>query len=133
MTTMPAQSPFRIMIDGECAICRHEGRMLQRLDKGRGLLKMIDITSETFDPADYGITMDDAMGKIHGVTPEGEVITGMEVFRRAYRAIGLGWLWAPTGWPVLRPIFDLFYRWFARNRFWITGRKNPCEGDRCRV
>jgi predicted DCC family thiol-disulfide oxidoreductase YuxK len=23
---------------------------------------------------------------------------------------------APSGWPVLRPVFDAAYRWFARHR-----------------
>ena len=41
---------------------------------------------------------------------------GLEVFRRAYDAVGLGFVLAPTAWPVLRPIADATYRWFARNR-----------------
>ena len=53
---------------------------------------------------------------IHGVLPDGTVVTRMEVFRRAYRAVGWGWLLAPTGWPVLKPIFDWGYEQFAKRR-----------------
>jgi predicted DCC family thiol-disulfide oxidoreductase YuxK len=128
-----AAAPVTVLIDGDCPLCKHEARLLERLDKGRGRLELIDITAPDFDPARFGRTHDEVMGHIHGVTPEGEVVTGMEVFRQAYRAIGWGWLWAPTGWPVLRPLFDLAYRFFAKHRLRLTGRKDACEDGRCRV
>ncbi len=37
-----------------------------------------------------------AMGTIHGVLPDGRVITNVEVFRKLYEAVGLGWVYAPT-------------------------------------
>jgi predicted DCC family thiol-disulfide oxidoreductase YuxK len=54
--------------------------------------------------------------RFHGVLPAGTVIESVEVFRRAYAAVGLGWLMAPTRWPGLRRLADLAYRIFARNR-----------------
>ena len=67
------------------------------------------------------------MARIHGVLADGTVIEGMEVFRRAYGAVGLGWLLAPTAWPGLRALADAGYRWFARNRLRLTGRGNACD------
>lgn len=93
---------------------------------------MVDITAPGFDPARYGATMDELMGQVHAVAPDGSMVTGMEVFRRAYRAIGLGWLLAPTGWPVLRPIADRLYRWFARVRPRLQ-RRDSCPDGRCRA
>lgn len=122
-----------ILIDGQCPLCRHEARLLEKLDRGRGRLEIIDITGAGFNPAELGVTREDAMGKIHGVTPSGTLVTGVQVFRDAYSAVGWGWLWAPTGWPLLRPIFDAFYRWFARNRYRLTGRADPCTDGRCGV
>jgi predicted DCC family thiol-disulfide oxidoreductase YuxK len=61
------------------------------------------------------------------------VVEGVEVFRRAYAAVGLGWLLAPTRWPGLRRASDAAYRWFARNRLRLTGRPAPCDAERCRV
>lgn len=126
---MMPDSPFRILIDGGCPLCKREGDLLMRLDKGRGGLALEDIAAPGFDPSRYGMTMDDVMARIHGVLPDGRVITGMEVFRRAYSAVGWGWLLKPTAWPILRPIADRFYEWFARNRLRLTGR--GCAGDRC--
>ena len=128
------EDAFTIMIDGECPLCRHEGRLLGRLDRGRGRLRVLDITEPGFDPGDYGRSMDDVMGSIHGVTPDGAVVSGVEVFRRAYAAVGWGWLLAWTRWPVARPLVDACYRWFARNRMRLTFRSgDACATDRCRV
>lgn len=70
------------------------------------------------------------MAEMHAFTGDGRVVRGMEVFRLAYRAVGWGWVWAPTGWPILRPIFDALYRVFARNRLrWFS----RCEGGVCGV
>ena len=122
---------LRVLIDGECPLCRREGRFMERLDAGRGRLIIEDITRPDFDPAAYGVTMDQLIGAIHGVLPDGKLVTGMEVFRRAYRELGMGWLLAPTGWHILRPAFDAFYRWFARNRLRITRRGDGCATGRC--
>lgn len=107
--------------------------MIDRLDKGRGRVETVDISDEHFDPSVYNTDYATLMGRIHGVTPEGEMKTGMQVFRDVYSRLGWGWLWAPTGWPVLRPIFDALYRWFARNRYRLTFRENPCPEGACRV
>ncbi|MEZ6232916.1 MAG: DUF393 domain-containing protein [Phycisphaerales bacterium] len=125
--------PFTILIDAECPLCRHEASLLRRLDKGRGRLTLVEITAPDFDAAAYGTTFQDVMGSIHGVTADGRLVSGMEVFRRAYAAVGWGWLWAPTGWPLLRPMFDWLYRRFANRRLWLSGRRMVCEGGACRV
>ena len=37
-----------------------------------------------------------AMGEIHAILPDGRVVTNVEVFRRLYDAVGLGWVYAVT-------------------------------------
>lgn len=135
MTMSDSASPtprITLLIDGLCPLCAHEARMLRRLDRGRGRVAIVDIAEPGFDPDGYGATMDEVMGRMHGVRPDGSLVTGMEAFRLAYRAVGLGWLLAPTAWPVLRPAFDALYRWFARNRYRITRNPHACSPDRCR-
>jgi predicted DCC family thiol-disulfide oxidoreductase YuxK len=124
---------FRVLYDGECPLCAREISMLRRLDAGRGRLDLEDIAAPAFDPARYGTTLHALMARIHGVLPDGTLIEGVEVFRRAYAAVGLGWLVAPTRWPLLRPLTDAAYRWFARNRLRLTGRPDACTSDRCAV
>ncbi len=132
MASETEQRPLLILIDGLCPICKHEGRLLQRLDRGRGLIALDDITRAGFDPGAFELTRAQVIGSIHAITPEGRVLRGMEVFRAAYARLGWGWLWAPTGWPVLRPVCDALYRVFSRVRPRLSGYK-ACEGDRCAI
>ena len=109
---------FKLLYDGECPLCRREARFLQRRNR-HGRLAFEDIAAPGFDPAAYHTTHEELMGVIHGVFPDGRMVKKMEVFREAYRAVGLGWLLAPTGWPGLRWLADRGYEWFARNRIAI--------------
>lgn len=121
---------IKVFYDGECPLCMREMKFLMRMNK-RGGIAFEDTTSPDFDPKKYGISTDPNR-IIHGVLNDGTIVTGVEVFRRAYREVGLGWLLAPTAWPVLKPIFDAAYLVFAKNRMRIgrlLGRK--CDTDAC--
>jgi predicted DCC family thiol-disulfide oxidoreductase YuxK len=123
---------IKVLFDGECPLCRREIDFLRRRDGGRGLVAFEDITAPGFDAARHGIEFTALMGRIHGILPDGGIVDGVEVFRRLYAAVGLGWILAPTRWPVLRPLADAAYRWFARHRLRITGRADAaCESNRC--
>lgn len=134
-------TPFTILIDGQCTLCRREASFMQRLDRGRGLLRIVDITLPDFDPAALGTTMDAVVGQIHGIGPDGTLLRGMEVFRRAYGAVGKPWLLAWTAWPIARPIVDRMYLWLARHRVRISsivarvlGEEAPtCDSGRCAI
>lgn len=124
---------FKLLYDGECPFCLLEVRWLQRWNR-HGHLAFEDVSSGDFDPARYHTTREELMGVIHGVFPDGRIVRKVEVFRQAYRAVGLGWLLAPTGWPVLRPVFDWLYLVFARYRVpvgRIFGRS--CDAGTCSV
>jgi predicted DCC family thiol-disulfide oxidoreductase YuxK len=125
--------PFRILIDGACPLCKREGDLLMRLDKGKGNLVLEDISEPGFDASKYGTTFDAVMGSIHGVLPGGTLVQGMEVFRRAYAAVGWGFVLAWSAWPVLRPIADAGYKVFAKYRLRLTGRRDACVDGRCKI
>jgi predicted DCC family thiol-disulfide oxidoreductase YuxK len=124
---------IRILYDGECPLCSREVRFLERPDRNRGRIQLEDISRADFDPAAYGLDARQMMARIHGVLPDGSVVEGLGVFRRAYAAVGLGWLLAPTRWPGLWRLADWAYRVFARNRLRWTGRENVCEHGRCQI
>ena len=122
---------FKLLYDGDCPLCQREAQFLQRRNR-LGRLAFEDIAAPDFDPSVYRKTREELMGVIHGVFPDGRMIQKVAVFREAYRAIGLGWLLAPTGWLGLRWLADLGYEWFARNRLAIgriLGRK--CDVCNC--
>lgn len=124
---------IRVLIDGNCPLCSREQRLLERLDRGRGRIAFEDISAPSFDASASGRTAAEVRDRIHGVLPDGTVVEGVEVFRRAYAAVGFGWLLAPTRWPGLRTLADAAYRVFARNRLRWTGRAHACETDRCAI
>jgi predicted DCC family thiol-disulfide oxidoreductase YuxK len=122
---------LKLLYDGDCPLCSREVAMLRRRDK-RARIQFEDIAAPDFDATRYGLDAQAVMARIHAVLPDGRVIEGMEVFRRAYGAVGLGWLLAASGWPGIGRLFDAAYRSFARNRLRWTGRAQaPCEAGHC--
>lgn len=123
--------PFELEVfyDGACPLCMREIRFLQRRNK-RQRVRFTDIADPAFDAAALGIPWDDFMDRIHARLPDDRWVVGVEVFRRLYSAVGLGWLLAPTRLPGLRQLADFAYRVFAKNRLRWTGR---CGPDGCRL
>ncbi len=121
-----------MLYDGDCPLCRREVEFLRKRNH-RGRLAFEDISCADFQAEKYGRTQQELMARIHGVLPGGEVVEGVEVFRRAYEAVGLGFLLAASRLPLLRSLFDFAYSVFARNRIRL-GRLfgNRCEDGECR-
>lgn len=116
-----------VFFDGDCPLCKREINWLRKRDKG-DLVKFTDIAAASFDATQLGKTQDELMARIHGRLPDGTWIEGVEVFRRLYSAVGLGWLVAPTRLPLIRNLLDLGYRIFARYRLLLPGR---CDSGKC--
>jgi predicted DCC family thiol-disulfide oxidoreductase YuxK len=137
---------INLLYDGDCPLCLWEVEALKRKDKGRELVKFTNIADEDYAAADNGgVDYATAMGRIHAVLADGTVINNLEVFRQVYQVLGVGWLYAPTGWPLLGPLVDWAYGLWAQWRLAITGRPSldtllaqraaraAACGDRCRV
>jgi len=129
-----SQPEFTLFYDGQCPICQKEVAWLTRWNR-RGGLGFQDINAEGFDPGQYGKTYDDLMAEIHGVYPDGRIVKAMPAFRAAYRAVGLGCLLAPTGWPLLKPLFDKVYALFAKHRIRLGVHfgGSPCRDGQCEL
>lgn len=117
---------IEVFFDGECPLCRREIELLRRMDR-RARIRFTDLAAEGFAAREDGPGIDELMGQIHARTPDGEWITGVEVFRRLYAAVGLGPIVALTRLPGVGGALELAYTWFAANRLRLTGR---CD-DRC--
>ena len=77
--------------------------------------------------------IDGVIPAIHGITNDGEVITGVEVFARAYKAVGLGWMYAFTKVPALARAASALYDFWAERRLAVTGRPTMTEVMRARA
>jgi predicted DCC family thiol-disulfide oxidoreductase YuxK len=146
----PATAPtwrIKLLYDGDCPLCLREVNFLQKKDAGRGLVQFVDIADDGYDPAQHGgVSFADAMGRIHAVMADGTVIKNVEVFRRVYEVLGMGWVYAATRWPLIGPLVDWAYGLWADWRLRLTGRADlqtliaqretrlACSaGDRCRL
>lgn len=122
MTTETETHEIEVFFDGGCPLCVREISLIQHWDRRRGRIKFTDIHDPAFDADAVGKTQDDLMAKMHARLPDGTWITGVEVFRRMYAAVGFGPLVWLSRWPGISHMMDLGYTLFARNRLWITGR-----------
>jgi len=122
---------LKLLFDGLCPVCAWEMRLLKRRDRA-GVLRFEDIADPAFDPHQYGLTLDDVVGAMHAVRPDGSVMQGVEVFAVAYRLIGATWKAAVLECKPLRPLLNLGYRLFARIRPRLSSFE-PCTAGRCRV
>jgi predicted DCC family thiol-disulfide oxidoreductase YuxK len=111
--------PLTLLYDRRCSVCRLEMDELRARDRA-SKLRFVDISAEGFDAAAWGATAGELGALLHAVDALGRTHRGMPALRLAYAAVGLGALWAPTGWPLLRPLFDAAYAAFARHRYRIS-------------
>ena len=114
---------IKLLYDGDCPLCLREVNFLQKKDAGRGLIKFVDIADDNYNPADNGgIDFETAMGRIHAVLADDNIIKNVEVFRQIYGILGIGWMYAPTQWPIIGPLVDKIYDLWADWRLNVTGR-----------
>ena len=133
MTVLDAKaSPFNqptadwkvnLLYDGDCPLCLREVNFLQKKDAGRGIVKFTDIADLNYSAEENGgVDFETAMGRIHAVLADGTVIKNVEVFQKVYEALGIGWMYAPTKWPVVGPVVNKVYDLWADKRLAVTGR-----------
>ncbi len=125
LATTKLTTPWQIKLlyDGECPLCLREVNFLQKKDAGRGLVAFVDIADDSYKSEDNGnIDFETAMGRIHAVLPDGTVVKNVEVFRRVYEALGMGWVYAITKLPIIGSLADTLYGIWANWRLKLTGR-----------
>ena len=123
---------FKVLYDGSCPKCVAEIAWFMSRNKGGYLIKE-DISEDTFDASQYGKTMHELMVSIHGVYPDGRLVSGVDAIAELFTAVGLGWLWKPAKWTLTRPLFKLGY-WFATMRRRRKFRNGEiCESGTCSI
>lgn len=114
---------IELLYDGECPLCVREVNFLKQRDADRGLVAFVDIADPAYRPQDHGgVDFETAMGRIHAVLPDGSVIKNVEVFRRVYEILGMGWIYAITRLPIVGALADALYGIWAEWRLRLTGR-----------
>ena len=100
-----------------------EVRFLRKRDRSRSIVKFIDIASLDYNPQEHAnISYEDAMGRIHGILPDGTVLINIEVFRYIYEQLGMGWVYAITRIQFFEDLLNFVYSIWAKWRLTLTGR-----------
>ncbi|GBO51663.1 cell division inhibitor [Pseudanabaena sp. lw0831] len=116
---------IKLLYDGACPLCVREVNFLKSKDGDLGLINFVDIAADDYEPADNaGIDFETAMGRIHALLPDGEIVQNVEVFRQTYDILGIGWIYAITKIPLVGHIADALYGIWADYRLLLTGRGN---------
>ncbi len=110
--------------DGLCPLCQAEIQYLSGRNQA-GLLIFVDINSDQYSPKEVGISCDQALASMCAQYDNGELIQGVEVFSAAYKRANLpklAWLFSR---PLLRPFWNVGYRFFAKYRHEISRVVGP--------
>jgi predicted DCC family thiol-disulfide oxidoreductase YuxK len=125
-----APYPLTVFFDGACPICAREIAFMKRLDRQRQL-KFNDFSAADYDAASIDVSPAELGRVIHARWADGRVISGVDVFRAMWEAVGLGMLATVSRLSLIEPMVVKAYAWFARNRLKLTGRSNSCPTSAC--
>ncbi|MCM5704044.1 thiol-disulfide oxidoreductase DCC family protein [Larsenimonas salina] len=127
-----------LFYDGACPLCVREVRHLTRLDI-HGRICCEDIQQPDFSTRYPDIDPDEARTILLARDGNDHTLKGLDVTHRAWSLVGRGALTAPLRWPLVRPVADRVYLWFARNRYTISGvltgkrRCDSCASGQCDI
>jgi predicted DCC family thiol-disulfide oxidoreductase YuxK len=117
----PMTYPLTIYYESACPLCNAEIQNLMLRNTG-GLLWFADVSAPDFSDFPAGTTLADLLALVHGRTADGRVLRGVEVFRLAYQAAGLGWVSSALRLPVLGRMIEAAYPVLARHRHRLPRR-----------
>jgi predicted DCC family thiol-disulfide oxidoreductase YuxK len=119
-----ALKPLTLFYDGACPLCQAEIVYLASRNH-QGLLYFVDINGPEYDPQSVGVSCEQALARMYGQLEGQAAIHGVPVFAEAYRRANLPLLTWLFSRPLLRPIWNLSYRFFAKYRHTISGLIGP--------
>jgi predicted DCC family thiol-disulfide oxidoreductase YuxK len=105
-----------VFYDGDCPICSREMWLLQRRPNAERIF-FVDYRQQ--DLSSWSLTKVALDLEIHAINQAGVVLKGIDVFSELYRILGFRFIPNLLETPVLRPLFKLAYRIFAKNRLLI--------------
>jgi len=118
----PNMTPLQkltLFYDAACPLCQAEIQFLAGRNQ-QELLAFVDINSELYQPERVGVSCEQALAAMYGQYADGKLISGVEVFSAAYARANLkvlAWLFSRK---ALRPLLNISYKFFAKNRHAIS-------------
>ena len=114
MNTVDASRPDHprdtLHYDGRCPLCMREVRLLRRI-AGPGLA-LVDLHDVPGEPSRLI-----KLTTLHLKTADDVWLTGVDATVRAWSHTRWGWLFRVLRWPLVGPLADALYRFWARKRY----------------
>ncbi len=135
MTARPVY-PLQIFYDGSCSVCAAEMDVYRHKEQD-GRLQFVDISAPDFDPAPYGISLDEFMYEIARHRPGKPCLPRGRGVRGNLAGISdLDPLWllgALVMFPGVNPLARLAYWSFARMRRFLPKSQDACRDGTCGI
>jgi len=115
-----------VYFDGACPLCAKEIGHYRRLDSENRIM-FWDLSTKGVDErlAGEGVTLSDAMARMHVIDRRGELATGFDAFSAMWEALPY-WRWlAPVArLSPVRVVGSAAYEAWAARRLRLTGRSD---------
>jgi predicted DCC family thiol-disulfide oxidoreductase YuxK len=119
--------PMQVFYDGACPLCSREMAHYRKKDRLHRL-ETVDIAAPGFDARAYGLDPVKVQQMMHVRMADGRIFTQVRAFVKIWEAERTWWT-TLLRWllrvPGVMALAGVFYRWFARNRYRLTGRCTP--------
>ena len=109
-----------ILYDGECGFCSRWVQFWAPALRRQG--SPVAALQEHWVAERLGMDTNQLLTDVRLLTPEGDLISGANVYLHVARRIW--WmmpLWAVFSLPGMNQLLHIGYRWFARNRYCVSG------------
>ena len=114
-----------IVFDALCVLCSAHARFVVRHDRHRHF-RLASIQSETGEQLYRRFGLDPADPQTLIVVDEGRLLTDSDAIIAIWSGFGGAWRMADAFKVIPRGLRDPVYRWIARNRYRLFGKRETC-------
>ncbi|MES3036449.1 MAG: DUF393 domain-containing protein, partial [Bdellovibrionota bacterium] len=112
----------KIFVDGNCIVCDYEVSHYKRL--APQAFELVDISDPQFQAQNFGLTPEAVQQRMHLITPNGMVVTGIEAFSYIWSQIPKYKFAAQLiNWPLINGAAKIGYNLFAKYRHLLPKKK----------
>lgn len=104
----------RLYYDSACPVCRREIALVRRLSRQ---LDYVDVHALSDRDLPEGLTRDAMLRDLHLRDGDGTWFVGLSANTRLWQYTPLAPLWRTLTLPLVRPIAERLYRWWADRRY----------------
>ena len=138
-----SQSPAVVFFDGGCPLCAKEIGLYQRMIENHSIsdLEFIDISQSKNESSltRHGITLEEAMFRMHALDSDGNVQSGTKAFITMWEKLPYWkYLAKLVAIPGITDVVETAYIFWAKRRNRVTGKESnendviPGPGESCR-